>query len=147
MVVLKTAPVHCRPPYLLLSAATSYLFLMFGFFGVAMSHSVIPMCLSIMVRGFGSSVLWVYSTLLIQLRVPDRLLGRVLALEIAFFTVSLSRTLRNMVSTSCEQEACVAPPQNLIQSHDPGALSVVLILYGRLLVCNSGIIHTTLGTH
>lgn len=40
-----------------------------------------------MVRGFGSAVLWVYSTLLIQLRVPDRILGRVLAMEIAFFTV------------------------------------------------------------
>ena len=76
-----------RPPYLLLSASFGYLFLMFGFFGIAMSHNVVTMCISIMVRSFGSSVLWVYSTLLIQLRVPDRLLGRVLAMEIAFFTV------------------------------------------------------------
>ena len=45
------------------------------------------MCGSIMVRSFGSAVMWVYSTLLIQLRVPDDLLGRMLALEMAFLTV------------------------------------------------------------
>lgn len=72
----------------MLSSGVCFSFLAFGYVGMAASKYVVPMCLSIMCRSFGSSVLWVYSTLLLQLRVPDKLLGRMLALEVAFYTVS-----------------------------------------------------------
>lgn len=38
----------------------------------------------------GSAVLWVYSTLLMQQRVPNELLGRLSSLESALYTVSES---------------------------------------------------------
>lgn len=40
------------------------------------------------VRSIGSSTLWVYSTLLLQLTVPNSLLGRMSALDMAFFTLA-----------------------------------------------------------
>lgn len=86
--LLAEAICHCRPKPLLRACVLSYLFLWTGYLGVSLSHHIVPMCLSIMWRSFGSAVLWMYSTLLLQLRVPDHLLGRMLALEMAFFTVS-----------------------------------------------------------
>ena len=44
---------------------------------------------STIVRSVGSSVVWVYSTLLIQLRVPNQLQGRMMALEMAAYVVRL----------------------------------------------------------
>lgn len=85
----------CRPPQLLLSSAACFGFLFAGYCGLAASPDVITTCLSTMLRSLGSSVLWVYSTLLLQLRVPDGLLGRMLALEVAFFTVSRISFLPN----------------------------------------------------
>ena len=78
----------CRAPNLLLSSTFCYLWLLAGYIGMTMASNVYWMCLSIMVKSFGSSVMWVYSTLLLQLRVPDAMLGRMMALEMAFFTVS-----------------------------------------------------------
>ena len=74
----------------MLSSALCFVFLFSGYCGLAVSPEVVTTCLSTMLRSLGSSVLWVYSTLLLQLRVPDGLLGRMLALEVAFFTVSNS---------------------------------------------------------
>ena len=42
------------------------------------------------VRSCGSSIVWVYSTLLIQLRVPNELQGRMMALEMALYVVGVS---------------------------------------------------------
>lgn len=42
---------------------------------------------STIVRSCGSSIVWVYSTLLIQLRVPNELQGRMMALEMACYVV------------------------------------------------------------
>lgn len=77
----------CRAPNLLLSSTFCYLWLMGGYTGMVFAGNVYWMCLSIMVKSFGSAVMWVYSTLLLQLRVPDAMLGRMMALEMAFFTV------------------------------------------------------------
>ena len=41
-------------------------------------------------RSAGSAGLWIYSTLMLQLQVPNQLLGRILALEMALFTVILA---------------------------------------------------------
>lgn len=52
------------------------------------------------VRSCGSSVVWVYSTLLIQLRVPNQLLGRMMALEMAFYVVRPSAPSSRRTSPS-----------------------------------------------
>ena len=89
LISLKPLAWCCRPKRLLLSCVLCYLFLWMGYLGIAVSRHIVPMCLSIMWKSFGSAVIWMYSTLLLQLRVPDNLLGRMLALEMAIFTVSL----------------------------------------------------------
>ena len=43
------------------------------------------------VRSCGGSTVWVYSTLLIQLRVPNELQGRMMALEMALYVVGAPR--------------------------------------------------------
>jgi hypothetical protein len=43
-----------------------------------------------MLRLVGGSMNWTYSNVLIQLKVPDKFLGRVFALDVALFTVASS---------------------------------------------------------
>lgn len=50
------------------------------------------------VRSCGSSIVWVYSTLLIQLRVPNELQGRMMALEMALYVVRARRLLFGLCS-------------------------------------------------
>jgi Na+/melibiose symporter-like transporter len=38
----------------------------------------------------GGSINWTYSSALLQMKVPDRFLGRVFALDFAFFTLAMS---------------------------------------------------------
>ena len=44
-------------------------------------------------RGAGGSINWTYSDVLLQMTVPDRLLGRVFAFDIALFTLAVSISL------------------------------------------------------
>ncbi len=48
--------------------------------------------LAMILRGVGGSINWTYSTILLQLNVPDHFLGRVFALDFALFTMMLSLT-------------------------------------------------------
>jgi hypothetical protein len=45
---------------------------------------------SVLLAHFGGSVLWVFSTVLLQMEVPDRFRGRVFAAELAFVTLVTS---------------------------------------------------------
>ena len=76
-----------RPPHLLRSCSVSYICLLLGYLGLSIAPNVFFILGSIVVRSVGSSVLWIYSTLLLQLRVPNSLQGRIFALEMAFLTV------------------------------------------------------------
>ena len=63
-------------------------------------------CCGAAIRSAGSAVLWIYSTLMLQFAVPNELLGRVLALEMALFTVSIRLpccmyTLLRLISSEC----------------------------------------------
>lgn len=50
-----------------------------------------PVALAALVlRGMGGSINWTYSSILLQIEVPDHYLGRVFALDFAFFTLALS---------------------------------------------------------
>jgi MFS family permease len=44
--------------------------------------------LAMLLRHMGGSINWTYSNVLLQLRVPDRFLGRVFALDFALFTLA-----------------------------------------------------------
>ena len=46
--------------------------------------------LSVLCAHFGGSILWVFSTVLLQMEVPDRFRGRVFAAELALVTLTSS---------------------------------------------------------
>jgi MFS family permease len=63
-----------------------------GLFYVALAGApTLPLAaLSVLCAHFGGSILWVFSTVLLQLEVPDRFRGRVFAAELAFVTLVTS---------------------------------------------------------
>jgi MFS family permease len=72
--------------------AISVAFLCAGGFYLAFSHAANlgTAVLMLVLAHIGGSVLWVFSTTLLQLAVPDRYRGRVFAAEWAFVTLSMS---------------------------------------------------------
>jgi hypothetical protein len=67
-------------------------FFMVGLFYVALAGapSLGIAAASVLLAHFGGSVLWVFSTVLLQLEVPDRFRGRVFAAELALVTLVTS---------------------------------------------------------
>lgn len=67
-------------------------YFMIGFFYVvlAFAPTLAVAALAVMFAHFGGSVLWVFSTVLLQLEVPDEFRGRVFAAELALVTLSSS---------------------------------------------------------
>src|SRR5438093_4321664 len=67
-------------------------FFMVGIFYVALSRAPALWIAAFCVLGahFGGSILWVFSTVLLQLEVPDRFRGRVFAAELAMVTLVTS---------------------------------------------------------
>ena len=65
---------------------------MVGVFYIALSFApalwVAALC--VLCAHFGGSILWVFSTVLLQMEVPDRFRGRVFATELAFVTLMSS---------------------------------------------------------
>ena len=66
--------------------------IMVGGFYVALSAApTLPIAaLAVLLAHFGGSVLWVFSTVLLQMEVPDQFRGRVFAAELAFVTLVTS---------------------------------------------------------
>ena len=67
-------------------------FFMVGGFYLALSVApTLPLAaLAVLLAHFGGSVLWVFSTVLLQMEVPDRFRGRVFAVELAMVTLMSS---------------------------------------------------------
>jgi hypothetical protein len=67
-------------------------FFMVGLFYVALAGapSLLVAAISVLLAHFGGSVLWVFSTVLLQMEVPDRFRGRVFAAELALVTLVTS---------------------------------------------------------
>lgn len=67
-------------------------FFMVGLFyvGLAAAPSLPIAAACVLLAHFGGSILWVFSTVLLQLEVPDRFRGRVFAAELAFVTLVTS---------------------------------------------------------
>jgi MFS family permease len=69
-------------------------FFVVGFFYIALAGapSLTIAALFVLCAHFGGSILWVFSTVLLQLEVPDRFRGRVFAAELALVTLMTSVT-------------------------------------------------------
>lgn len=67
-------------------------FFMVGAFYIALAGAPsLPIAaLAVLLAHFGGSILWVFSTVLLQMEVPDRFRGRVFAAELAFVTLVTS---------------------------------------------------------
>lgn len=67
-------------------------FFMIGAFYMALSGAptLLIAALCILLAHFGGSILWVFSTVLLQMEVPDRFRGRVFAAELALVTLTSS---------------------------------------------------------
>jgi MFS family permease len=67
-------------------------YFMVGAFYVALALSpILPIAaLSVLLAHFGGSILWVFSTVLLQMEVPDRFRGRVFSAELALVTLTSS---------------------------------------------------------
>jgi MFS family permease len=66
-------------------------FMVGGFYlALATAHSLPIAALCVMLAHFGGSILWVFSTVLLQMEVPDRFRGRVFAAELALVTLMSS---------------------------------------------------------
>ena len=77
-----------RTHFLLRGVAGAMGLLFLGYLCMVLAPNISLVLLSTMIRSCGSAVVWVYSTLLLQIRVPNHILGRMMAIEMATFTVS-----------------------------------------------------------
>lgn len=83
----------CRKPQLLRSTAASFHCFVLGYLLLIVASNISLLLMSTAIRSAGSAVLWIYSTLMLQYLVPNQLLGRIMALEMALFTVRLVHAL------------------------------------------------------
>jgi len=86
--VILNAAVEPKPRPLLWASALAFIFLFAGAVLLAAARRLSMVLAATLVRSVGSATLWIYSTLLLQLRCPNAMLGRVSAAEMAFFTVT-----------------------------------------------------------
>lgn len=63
-----------------------FLLLPLGWFGFSGAPFLMFAAFAIMLRGMGGSINWTYSSVMLQLKVPDKFLGRVFALDFSIFT-------------------------------------------------------------
>ncbi|KAL3137427.1 hypothetical protein ABBQ32_006948 [Trebouxia sp. C0010 RCD-2024] len=77
-----------RKPQLLRSTAASFYCFVLGYLLLILANNISLLLMSTAIRSAGSAVLWIYSTLMLQYLVPNQLLGRIMALEMALFTVA-----------------------------------------------------------
>lgn len=82
-----------------------------------------------MLRGMGGSINWTYSDVLLQLRVPNRVLGRVYALDMAFFTLVASL---GVWSNSVLLDGPLADPRRLALMLAGTGLAAALVWAGLL---------------
>ena len=75
---------------MLRSTAASFYCFVVGYLLLVFAADIKLLLVSTVVRSAGSAVLWIYSALMLQYIVPNQLLGRVMALEMALFTVCLT---------------------------------------------------------
>jgi len=63
------------------------------YLGFSVSHHWAAAAVTVILAHFGGSVVWVYSSVLLQRMVPDQLLGRVMATDLGLATLTISASL------------------------------------------------------
>ena len=86
--IIFSAAVPPKPRPLIWSVVASFALLFIGSLLLAVATNIYGVLLATWVRSMGSAVLWVQSSLIMQLRVENELLGRVSALEMALYTLA-----------------------------------------------------------
>ncbi|KAL3782140.1 hypothetical protein ACHAWO_007500 [Cyclotella atomus] len=77
-----------KPRSLENACLVSYALMAMGYFGLAQIEGFISVCLFSSIRAAGSSIVWIYSSLLLQKFCSNNMLGRVMALDYALATLS-----------------------------------------------------------
>ena len=77
-----------KPRQLLWASAASFGFIFAGAVLMATAKHLSMVLAASFIRSIGSAGMWIYSTLLLQLRCPNAILGRVSAAEMALYTVA-----------------------------------------------------------
>jgi len=75
---------------ILKAVSIGYLAMTVGTLGLALAPSLGWVLGATMMRGIGTGAIWVFSAVLLQILIPDRLRGRVFAFEFAAFTLAQS---------------------------------------------------------
>jgi MFS family permease len=75
-------------------------------------------------RGVGGSINWTYSSVLIQMKVPDRYLGRVFGLDFAIFTLALSAA--TLLAGFCLDTLHI-PPRTMVLYVSAGSLIPMMV--------------------
>ena len=76
-----------RPATLQMVCVAGIAFMMSGWIGFSQSSSFSLFCFFSLVRGIGSSIIWVNSSILLQRLAAQEILGRVLALDFALMMI------------------------------------------------------------
>ncbi|MCC6904984.1 MAG: MFS transporter [Anaerolineae bacterium] len=76
--------------YLQRAITVGYVLIPIGWLIFGLAPALWVAVLAMFIRGMGGSINWTYSSALLQIRVPGSFLGRVTALDFAFFTLALA---------------------------------------------------------
>ena len=102
----------------------SYLLIPVGWLLFAVSPTLWGACIGVAVRMMGISINWTYSNVLIQYRVPDRILGRVFAIDLGLFTLANSTAV---LLTGVFLDAFQLMPRYLVGGFSTATLLVTII--------------------
>jgi MFS family permease len=90
-----------------------------GWFIIGVGPTLPVVALGGVLRGVGGSINWTYSSVLIQMKVPDRYLGRVFGLDFAIFTLALSAA--TLLAGFC-LDTLQIPPRTMVLYVSAGSL-------------------------
>ena len=107
----------------------SYLLMALGYFGLwQFNHEFLLICIFSAVRAAGSNIVWIYSSLLLQILSRDSMLGRVVAVDYAFAT--FSEALSALLAGLLQDDANISAANvSLIMALVASSTLVIWIIY------------------
>jgi predicted MFS family arabinose efflux permease len=107
----------------------SYLLMALGYFGLwQFNHEFLLICIFSVIRAAGSNIVWIYSSLLLQILSRDSMLGRVVAVDYAFAT--LGEALSALLGGVLQDDVIMSAAQvSLVMALVASATLVVWIIY------------------
>jgi len=112
------------------SESALFNWLTFGYIGIALGWFIFGIggtlaivAIGMVLRGMGGSIAWTYSTVLLQMKVPDRLLGRVFGLDFSIFQLLLALAT---LGAGVAIESLNIAPRNMVMLITAGSVLVVI---------------------